>query len=399
MIEPNWSDWVENAIRAADDTLALLPENADDQACADAERAIAMSFTQGYLMMFHGHADHPDWVPFISFLLPSGAINPDTSYDICRIDERGVYRLSGYRGTVQLLDFQMTENLPGLADHSGARTGGINADDLTLDAQGRFDVVLSAERPADFSGDWHPMPPGTGAILMRQVHYDWETELDARVAIERLDVPPRRPAADAATTRQRLEYLPMFVRRFQNQFLSYKRQVRDLGPPNELHIRVRKEKGGAGQGGGMGGQVMYHGNFQIAEDEGLLIETAIPERCRYWNIQVTDEAHIAIEPLFCQSSINGFQARLDSDGRFRAVISARDPGIPNWLDTGGHLHGGILGRWTHASDAAAPAARVVKLDKLRDHLPPDVTFMTQEERENQLRARIRAVQMRRGGSH
>ena len=36
-----------------------------------------------------------------------------------------------------------------------------------------------------------------------------------------------------------------------------------------------------------------------------------------------------------QSSLNGHQAVLDPDGVFRAVISARDPGVPNWLDTGG----------------------------------------------------------------
>ena len=37
-----------------------------------------------------------------------------------------------------------------------------------------------------------------------------------------------------------------------------------------------------------------------------------------------------------QSSLNGFQAVLDDDGVFRAVVSARDPGVANWLDTAGH---------------------------------------------------------------
>ena len=33
-----------------------------------------------------------------------------------------------------------------------------------------------------------------------------------------------------------------------------------------------------------------------------------------------------------QVSLNGFTAKPDSDGHYRIVISAKDPGVPNWLD-------------------------------------------------------------------
>lgn len=387
-------DWIDRASAAVSEVIGLLPPDPDDAVLADAERTIAMTFAQGYWMLFHGLAEYPEWLPFIGFLYPSGAINPDTTYDVCRIDPAGTYRISGDRGTVHLLDFQLSEGLPGLREHSGARTGGFNTDDLTFDDMGQFDVVLSRERPAAHTGDWQRLPEGTGSILMRQVRYDWATERGARVAIERLDLPPRQIAPDLATVRARIDAIPDYVRRYQRQFMGYKRQVRDLGPPNVLHHRVRKEKGGAGEGGGMASQVIYHGNFSLATDECLLIETDLPRTCAYWNIQITDELHCAIDAMRCQSSLNGFQATLDDDGRFRAVICAVDPGVPNWLDTAGRPRGGIMGRWTYADSAPIPSTEVVKIAALRDRLPAATPAVSPEERDQALRARLRAAQWR-----
>lgn len=391
----SWRKYLEDAAKAGDEVMKLLPENPDERLVGEADRVLAMTFAQAYWMLFHGDARWPEWIPFISFLIPSGAINPDTSYDCCRIDAEGTYRLSGFRGSARLLDFQLNHSMPGLRDHSGARTGGIDGDSLTLDADGRFQVLLSRKIPKGHSGDWRALPPETGSILMRQVRYDWENELDARVAIERLDVPVRQPMRSVSDTRERLNTIGSYITRYQRQFLGYKAQVRALGAANVLHRRVRKETGGAGEGGGMGAQVIYHGNFDLDDDEVLLIETVLPERCHYWNIQVTDEMHLAIDPVFCQTSLNGFQARLDADGKFRAVIAASDPGVPNWLDTSGLKRGGIIGRWTRADSAPMPSTKILKLSELRKHLPAATPIVSPEEREQVLRARCRAAQLRK----
>ncbi|WP_313805242.1 hypothetical protein [Sphingobium sp.] len=361
---------------------------------AEFNKVLAMTFAQAYWMNFHSDVSAPEWLPFIGQLIPSGAINPDTLYYSARLDPNGTYRVSGERGTVYMLDFQLSQRQPGYPGQSGARTASIDGDSLTLDSQGRFDFVISKERPEGVA-DWYPLPPESGSILMRQVSYDWEGERDARVAIERLDTPIGRPRPTAAETQALLARLPEHMMLYQKQFLNYKAQVRALGPANQLHRRIRTETGGEGQGGGMGGQVIYHGNFDLADDEALLIETTIPERCGYFNIQVTDEMHLAIDPLFHQASLNGHQARLDSDGKFRAVISVQDPAVPNWLDTAGYRHGGIIGRWTRSSGAPVPDARVIKLKNLRDHLPADTPTVSADERERIVRARSCAMQRRR----
>jgi hypothetical protein len=44
------------------------------------------------------------------------------------------------------------------------------------------------------------------------------------------------------------------------------------------------------------------------------------------------------------------------------IVSARDPGHPNWLDTAGHARGTIGVRWVGKGvPEVIPAARVVRL--------------------------------------
>jgi hypothetical protein len=96
-----------------------------------------------------------------------------------------------------------------------------------------------------------------------------------------------------------------------------------------------------------------------------------------------------------QSSLNGGRAQLDADGKFRAVIAADDPGVPNWLDTGGNLEGAIMLRWTGASSGPAPSLTVVDSADLKSRLPTGTPQVSKTEREEQLRARRRSVQWRR----
>jgi hypothetical protein len=61
------------------------------------------------------------------------------------------------------------------------------------------------------------------------------------------------------------------------------------------------------------------------------------------------------------------QTTLDDDGRFRFVLSHRDPGpgAGDWLDLAGHEQGVACFRWMQAPDHPAPETRLVDLDDLR----------------------------------
>ncbi|MGP0029825.1 MAG: hypothetical protein ACLPVF_04890 [Acidimicrobiales bacterium] len=65
-------------------------------------------------------------------------------------------------------------------------------------------------------------------------------------------------------------------------------------------------------------------------------------------------------------TINRAQVRHEEDGSWRIVISARDPGHPNWVSTAGHHTGRIWLRWFLPDETPAPpGADVVPLASLQ----------------------------------
>src|SRR3546814_13928616 len=86
-----------------------------------------------------------------------------------------------------------------------------------------------------------------------------------------------------------------------------------------------------------------------------------------------------------QSSLNDVQAVVDSDGVFRAVISARDPGVHNWLDTSGYPRGAIQGRWVATDDKPTPTIRKVQVDEVPSELPQDTRRVTPAQRVRMVR--------------
>src|ERR1700677_4143603 len=81
-------------------------------------------------------------------------------------------------------------------------------------------------------------------------------------------------------------------------------------------------------------------------------------------------------------------------GWFCSVVSARDPGLPNWLDTSGYPSGAIQGRWFDASSAPTPEVKRLKLVDVRSALPADTPRVTPAERDAALRERRINAQMR-----
>ena len=68
------------------------------------------------------------------------------------------------------------------------------------------------------------------------------------------------------------------------------------------------------------------------------------------------------EYRYSQVCTNQALARPNPDGSWTVVISARDPGVPNWLDTGGRLEGFALIRWVWARSLPAnPVCELIEL--------------------------------------
>jgi hypothetical protein len=147
--------------------------------------------------------------------------------------------------------------------------------------------------------------------------------------------------------------------------------------------------------GGLPKQAYYDGIHELTDDEVLILESELPRECRYWQALVGDDRFCTVDWVNRQSSLNDVQAHIDRDGRFRAVISRRDPGVPNWLDKGDYPWGIIQMRFFRADAYPVPTVVKVAHDELRSHLPQDTPVVTPAQRREQLRARREAAQLRR----
>ncbi len=360
----------------------------DAQLRADLHDQFFMNIVQGYFLYQGATADHPDFTPNYNNVLRLQP-NPDDTYVRTEVDGSGVYRLSGERGTIRLLTVTLGRDVIGTTETPGGQTAEYDLDEcLTFAEDGTFECLFSAERPEGYDGQWLCMPAETNGFLIRRRAYDWQNERDPRLAIERLDVSPLKPRPSAEQVESRLMGLAEYAERHSRQWLRYQDQIRDRGIVNRI------EHHGFSELGGIRVQQYWWGMFQIEPGEALILETEIPDTAPYWNIQLNDEIWNTLEYVWRQSHLNGHQAHLDSDGKFRAVISVDDPGVPNWLDTVGRLQGTMVGRWYKCSSHPVPTLKKVKLAEVRDHLPSDTPVIDAQERDARIRARARSLQMR-----
>jgi hypothetical protein len=382
--------WAERvaSFGSTSDLLALLAYPDDPQSAAEAERLFYLALASGWFTAF-ADPNLPDFVPAVNTHLNCVGTNPDFIYGTTSIDGGGSYLLTGERGDGLFLLLDIVAGGLGVMEAPGPSLGILDFDTLALDAQGRFSLMLSMEKPADRVGDWYQLDPSARSLTVRQASYDWGNDREARIAIERIDTAHQPRRWSSQDINARLTALAAYPARLSGMALGFIKAQRDKGLWNAL-----EHDDWAGRGG-VQGQHYYQGLFRLEPGQVLLIETELPQTARYWNIQLSDMMWNSVDWMNRQSSLNGGQAQIDADAKFRAVIALDDPGVPNWLDTGGNHDGAIMLRWTEASSGPAPTLRLVDTATLRDHLPPGTPNVTGEERQQQLRARRRSVQMRR----
>jgi hypothetical protein len=389
---PSWADQMKALQQVGDNLLATWrPDGATEAEKQDMYKLALSILSCGYLCRVYTDASRPVFMPLWNYGFNQGGPSPDYVYSTTEVDPAGTYTISGFRGTVRFVEItQQSFDMmtPAQIENGSPVWATHDLDDLALDDDGYFSVVLSAQRPADHEGDWWELNPGTRRLLMRKCSCDWRGEEDARVAIDRIDSVGTDMSPE--DTARRFSDMTVWIEGMIGFDMGLVRYYREHHGVNTF---LRSTK--IDSIGGLPKQAYYDGIHEIDDTEALIIETEIPEDCRYWQALVADDRFCTVDWVNRQSSLNDSQAHIDSDGKFRAVISKLDPGVPNWLDKADYPWGIIQMRWNRASDYPDPTIRKVKIAELRDHLPPDTPVVTASDRREQLRARREGAQLRR----
>jgi Protein of unknown function (DUF1214) len=385
-----WETLIDGLRPLGNTMRARLPERLrdDPHTMAESMRLLLAGFARASSDALVGDRRHPMFVPELNIAQNIFQPNADTIYKSCLIEKGGSYVIKGDRGTVRMVILaQMGPDTLRTGRHHPLLSQ-IDFDTLTLDLNGHFEVVISPKRPVGYTGDWRELNPPCEKFMVRIVGCDWGVEREPRFGIARLDVDDAkgRPAVEA------LHYafaeMPGITAVCALAFPTHVQELRDQGFLNTLKVFD------VSQMSGLAGQFYYEGAYELADDEALITEVRVPAKTRYWSIILTNDLYETTDWYNNQSSLNDTQGVVDPDGVFRTVISARDPGVHNWLDTAGYPSGAVQGRWFEASEKPMPTIKKVKLAELASHLPDGTQFVTRAERAVALRKRRLAAQMR-----
>ncbi len=302
---------------------------------------------------------------------------PDCIYVGSALKGGTTYRLWGNRGTARYVGLQV---MSGMASSFNALI-----DDFELGPNGEFEIFVSAE-PHD--GNWIPLDEGATMLVVRHFFYDWEHEVPVTMSIEpvsgSIDAGERSSADPKAVMARQVIALGDFLEENLRFFLGFSNPE----APNTFLPPLD----GTAMGAAAENRPVI-GSWKLAPEEALIIEVTPPEGV-YWSYSLGNVWWETIDYGNHQSSLNGFQASVDGDGKVRVVVAHRDPGVANWLDTAGHSEGPIILRCVRTDNAPVPTTKVVPYERVIGELPADTRRISAVQRAAAIDIRRRAVSRR-----
>ena len=344
-----------DAVAEAEALIANPPFEITEQERAEGYDYLAGSIRSSLQMAFDYDLVHPVLVNPTHQYARQGLDNPDAIYFNAYLTEGASYELSGVRGTSADLSFQIMD---GNYSPEGAPTSVAAFDDRELDiaADGSFSWTFGPE-----------LGLKKGAtLIIREVFNDWNTENRGTYRLQRLDTAgvPRVPFAIDAVSKRYGVAAKMLIGKIKTWFsfpewFTYKEPVNTLTVPKSTP-------------GGLSSQFSSLGHYDLTDDQALVVTVPVPH-CDYYAIQIGSKWYVSTDYEHYQSSLTKAQSQADEDGFFRYVVSTRNPGIANWLDTTDHAKGVMMLRWQRIErDLTAedgPRVELVAFDEIAQHLP------------------------------
>jgi len=349
------------AIREAEKLIANPPFEVSEQDLAEGYDYLAGSIRSSLQMAFDYDLEHPVLINPTHQYARQGLDNPDAIYFNAYLDAGASYVVSGVRGTTVDLSFQIMDG--------------------TYSAEGAPNTVAAFDdRELEISDDgsfaWHFGPElglGKGAtLIIREVYDDWGTEERGRIRIQRLDTAGQpRPALTPERVAKRYGVAAkMLVGRINTWFafpewFTYKEPVNTLTVPKSTP-------------GGLASQFSSIGHYDLTPDQAMVVTVPVCDAAPYQAIQIGSRWYVSTDYEHHQTSLTRAQSQVDPDpshegGVLRYVISERNPGVANWLETTGHPQGVMMLRWQRVARPLTaedgPTVEVVAFDDVASRLP------------------------------
>ncbi|MFE7224306.1 hypothetical protein ACFU7D_05950 [Nocardioides sp. NPDC057577] len=293
-----------------------------------------------------------------------GLDNPDTLYFAAQITGDAEYVVTGTRGTCADLVFQV---LGGSHAGSTAPASHLAFDDrdFPVSPDGGFELRFGPPRD-DAGPGYFTLAPDSSRLLVRQTFSDWAGEQAGTLRVQRADRigAPARPLT--------LETVESRYARAGRTLVGYARTFLEFVELFYLDQPVNTMYAPKSTPGGLTSQFSSAGHYDLRADEALVV-TVPASGMPYQGMQLGSRWYVSLDYANHQTSLTTAQAHVDPDGKIRFVISHRDPGLANWLETTGHERGYLQIRWQRVdrplTEADGPATEVVPFASLPERLP------------------------------
>jgi hypothetical protein len=276
-----------------------------------------------------------------------------------------------------------------VANNSTSKTlSSLDGRDVQVDAEGNFVITIDDE-PAGARQNHIQNKRGAKWLYVRDSLGDWVQEKPNALTVRRLTPPTADPISEAEMGWRAANIIVEDVP------ITYWFTRIDVGAPPNRMTQPRS----TGNVGGLVSQVNSVSLLRLADDEAFVI-TLNDGGASYRNLVVHDWWYRSIEYWRITSSLNSAQMLPNDDGTFTCVVSVKDPGVHNWIDTGGLHEVHTLQRWQGVAREMAPGQAATiegKLSTLKDVprlLPKGAPTVTAAERRKQLEERQAAFMNR-----
>ncbi len=343
------------AIAEAEKLIANPPFEVSPQDLAEGYDYLAGSIRSSLQMAFDYDLEHPVLINPTHQYARQGLDNPDAVYFNAYLAPGASYVVTGVRGTTADLSFQVMDGTYS-AEGAPGTLAAFDDRELEIAEDGSFEWRFGPELG---------LAKGS-TLIIREVYSDWNAEQRGTIRIQRLDT-AGQPRGELTQERIAKRYgvaAKMLLGRINTWFafpewFTYKEPVNTLTVPKSTP-------------GGLASQFSSIGHYDLADDQAMIVTVPAAE-CAYQGIQIGSRWYISTDYEHHQTSLTTAQSHVDPDGKLRYVVSERNPGIANWLETCGHPQGVMMLRWQRLSrdltEADGPTVEVVPFDELPSRLP------------------------------
>jgi len=340
--------------------------------------------------------------------------NPDTIYRFIPVNKTSEYVLTGrlYEGIPADTTFSVLEGTSGLTSSI------LTLADLDVSADRSFVITVSGEAATPGQRNHLKLTSSSTLIAARNTLGDWVAEEPMELEVHRVSGPPNSlfaqlggfvllgalvndnpllaslaslipplAIAEAPLVRGTLTALLMIVRGA-NQEAKYMALATtdaqgQLRPPNEMTPPASNAEF-------LANQLQSNGYFQLADNEALIL-TIAKGSAGFFNVPVYNDWTITDDYWNQQTSLNIDQAVPNPDGTYTLVVSPTDPGVANWVSTGGLNQGTISMRFQNVEEPEqnppTVLTQVVSIDQLNTVLPGTTVYVNPAERATQIELR------------